>query len=70
MARQQPDPLPKRQPYHGRWRAVCRRLAERPEDLRPWERAFVADLPAFPRISTRQRYALRVIAERVLGDAG
>jgi hypothetical protein len=67
---QQPDPVPTREPYHGRWREVCRRLAERPEALRQWERAFVADLPEFPRISTRQRYALKVIAERVLKDAG
>jgi hypothetical protein len=67
---QQPDPLRKREPYHGRWREVCRRLAERPEDLRQWERAFVADLPEFQRISTRQRYTLKVIAERVLKGAG
>ena len=67
----QPSDLPpKREAYYGRWRDVCRRLAERPEDLWEWERLFVADLPAFPRISTRQRYALRVIALRVLGDAG
>ena len=67
---QQPEPSPKREPYHGRWRDVCRRLAEQPEALRPWERAFVADLPKFQRISTPQRYTLKVIALRVLGDEG
>jgi hypothetical protein len=59
----------KREPLFSTWRATCAELAKRPGDLRPWERSFVADLPAFPRISTKQRYVLGEIADRVLGRA-
>jgi hypothetical protein len=59
----------KREPGHGTWRRTCAELIQRPHDLRPWERKFVADLPAFPRISTKQRYILKEIADRVLGRA-
>jgi len=60
-------PVPvKREPLFSTWRATCAELAKRPGDLRAWERKFVADLPAFPRISTKQRYILGEIAERVL----
>lgn len=62
-----PQP-PKREPLFSTWRQTCAELAQRPGDLRPWERKFVADLPGFPRISTKQRYCLATIAERVLGD--
>lgn len=62
-----PSPV-KREPLHGTWRTTCAELAKRPNDLRPWERKFVADLPAFPRISTKQRYVLSEIAKRVLGE--
>lgn len=62
------------EPYHesqrGIWRETCRRLAERPERLRQWERGFVSDLPRFGRLSTKQRYALAEIARRVLGEGG
>jgi len=58
---------PKREPLHSTWRATCAELAMRPGDLRPWERKFVADLPQFPRISTKQRYCLKTISDRVLG---
>ena len=58
---------PKREPLHSTWRATCTELAKRPGDLRPWERKFVADLPQFPRVSTKQRYILAEIADRVLG---
>ena len=56
----------KREPLFSTWRATCAELIRRPSDLRPWERKFVADLPAFPRISTKQRYILSEIAGRVL----
>ena len=61
-----PQP-PKREPLFATWRTTCAELSQRPGDLRPWERKFVADLPAFPRISTKQRYVLKEIADRVLG---
>jgi hypothetical protein len=61
-----PQP-PKREPLLSTWRTTCAELSKRSGDLRPWERKFVADLPAFPRISTKQRYVLKEIADRVLG---
>jgi hypothetical protein len=60
-----PAPV-KREPLFSTWRTTCAELAQRPGDLRAWERKFVADLPGFPRISTRQRYVLKEIADRVL----
>lgn len=57
---------PKREPLYSTWRAACAELMKRAGDLRPWERRFVADLPSFPRISTKQRYILAEIADRVL----
>ena len=60
-------PLVHREPLQSKWRATCAELANRQADLRPWERKFVADLPNFPRISSKQRYVLAEIAERVLG---
>jgi len=57
----------RREPLYRTWRATCGELAKRPGDLLPWERKFVADLPNFPRISTKQRYVLNEIAQRVLG---
>ena len=61
----EPPPV-KREPLFSTWRATCAELARRPDDLRPWERKFVADLPNFLRISTKQRYILKEIADRVL----
>jgi hypothetical protein len=61
-----PAPV-KREPLFSTWRATCAELAKRPGDLRPWERKFVVDLPGFQRISTKQRYVLKEIADRVLG---
>jgi hypothetical protein len=55
-----------REPLRGRWRGVCAELQAKPGSLRPWERTFVADLPRFKRISTKQRYVLNEIASRVL----
>ena len=59
-----------REPLFSTWRTTCGELAKRPGDLRAWERKFVADLPAFPRISTKQRYVLSEIADRVLARGG
>jgi hypothetical protein len=55
-----------REPQYGIWRETCRRLMARPNDLRPWEVKFVSSMPAFPRISTKQRWILDEIARRVL----
>jgi hypothetical protein len=63
-----PQPVERRLPEMGTWRATCRRLLENPRELRAWERTFVADLPNFSRISVKQRYFLNEIARRVLGD--
>jgi hypothetical protein len=62
------QPPPKREPLLATWRTTCHRLQERPGYLRPWERKFVGDLPHFQRISTKQRYVLKEIADRVLGE--
>lgn len=59
-------PTPKREPERGTWRRTCRELQQRSGDLRQWEVKFVFDLPNFSRISTKQRYTLTCIAERVL----
>jgi hypothetical protein len=59
---------PRREPLQATWRKTCHRLQERPGYLRPWEKKFVADLPHFSRISTKQRYVLKEIADRVLGE--
>jgi hypothetical protein len=48
------------------WRTTCSELQKRAGELRPFERQFVADLPRFQRISTKQRYVLNEIASRVL----
>ena len=61
-------PPVKREPFIGTWRTTCAELAARRGLLRPWERKFVEDLPAFPRLSSKQRYVLKAIAERVLGS--
>ena len=60
-----PPPPAKREPA-ATWRSTCRELARRPGSLRVWERKFIRDLPAFPRISAKQRNILDEIAERVL----
>lgn len=57
----------KRVPELGTWCATCRALFERPGALRPWDRSFRADPPGFPHLSTKQRYVLTEIADRVLG---
>jgi hypothetical protein len=62
------QPPPKREPLHSTWRTTCHQLQERPGYLRPWEKRFVADLPHFSHISAKQRYVLKEIADRVLGE--
>jgi hypothetical protein len=57
-----------REPLLGTWRTTCAELMKRPGALRPWERSFVVDLPRFQRLSTKQRYCLKEIADRVLGE--
>jgi hypothetical protein len=49
------------------WRSTCRELQRHQGSLRTWERQFVAELPAFPRISPKQRAILDQISTRVLG---
>ena len=58
---------PHREPLIGTWRTTCAELASQPDNLRPWERQFVADLPKFRRLSAKQRYILNTISERVFG---
>lgn len=55
-----------REPLHS-WRRVCAELATQPDSLGPWEQSFVAGLPKFRRLSSKQREILQSIAERVLG---
>jgi hypothetical protein len=57
-----------REPLLGTWRATRAELQKRTGALRPWERGFVADLPRFQRLSVKQRYCLKEIANRVLGE--
>jgi hypothetical protein len=56
-----------REPLQSTWRTTCADLIERRSELRPWEQKFLAELPKFRRLSTKQRYVLSEIAERVLG---
>lgn len=63
-----PAPEEHREPLLGVWRQTCAELAKRPGDLRVWEKRFASDLPAFRRITSKQRYILASIADRVLGE--
>jgi len=65
-----PPPVEKPLPELGTWRQTVRECLARPGDLRPWEKAFLTDLPGFRRLSTKQRYCLKEIADRVLGRGG
>jgi hypothetical protein len=62
-------PREHKEPLQCVWRKTCADLLKHPDKLRPWERKFVADLPNFRRISSKQRYRLAEIAERVLGPS-
>ena len=48
-----------------RWRALVAWCLLRPEVLTAWERAFLAALPGFPRLSPRQAEILDGIAAKV-----
>lgn len=61
-----PPPIEKKLPELGTWRQTVRDCLARPGDLRPWERSFLTDLPDFRRLSAKQRYVLKEIADRVL----
>ena len=61
-----PAPIEKPLPDLGTWRATVARCLEHPGSLRPWEVSFLRDLPAFRRLSVKQRYCLKEIADRVL----
>lgn len=65
-----PPPVEKRLPELGTWRETVRQCLAGGGDLRPWERAFLADLPGFRRLTTKQRYVLKEIADRVLRRGG
>lgn len=61
-----PPPIEKRLPELGTWRVTCAEILKRPGSLRPWEVGFVRALPGFKRLSTKQRYILKEIADRAL----
>lgn len=61
-----PPPVEKRLPELGTWRQTVAACLARPGSIRPWEVGFLRDLPAFPRLSVKQRYILKEIAARVL----
>lgn len=61
-----PPPVEHRLPELGTWRATVRECLAHAGDLRPWERTFLTDLPKFRRLSVKQRYVLKEIANRVL----
>jgi len=61
-----PPPVEKPLPELGTWRATVADCLARPGSLRPWEAGFLRDLPGFRRLSVKQRYVLREIADRVL----
>jgi hypothetical protein len=61
-----PPPIEKKLPDLGTWRATVAECLARPGSLRPWEAKFLQDLPGFRRLSVKQRYVLKEIADRVL----
>jgi hypothetical protein len=62
----EPPAIEKALPELGTWRATVAECLARPDSLRPWEVGFLRDLPGFRRLSTKQRYTLKEIADRVL----
>jgi hypothetical protein len=62
-------PVPDRPvPERGTWRKTVAQLAQAPTLLYSWEKTFLTDLPKFRRLSTKQRYCLKTIADRILGE--
>ena len=62
----EPAPVEKKLPELGTWRQTVADCLARPGSLRVWEAGFLRDLPGFRRISVKQRYCLKTIADRVL----
>lgn len=62
----EPVLIKKTLPELGTWRVTVSRCLARSGSLRPWEISFLRDLPGFQRLSTKQRYVLKEIADRVL----
>ena len=62
----EPPAVQKTLPEIGTWRQTVARCLEHPGALRRWEIGFLRDLPSFHRLSTKQRYCLKEIADRVL----
>jgi hypothetical protein len=65
----EPPPIERKLPELGTWRQTVRECFARPGSLLPWELGFLRDLPAFRRLSVKQRYCRKEIADRVLGRA-
>ena len=61
-----PPPVEKKLPELGTWRATVAECLAQPGAIYPWEAGFLRDLPGFRRLSTKQRYCLKTIADRVL----
>jgi hypothetical protein len=64
-----PGPAIKQLPERGTWRATARACLAQQGSLRPWETGFLRDLAQFRRLSVKQRYLLKEIADRVLQRA-
>ena len=62
-----PQPVEKDIPLRGKWRQTCADCLAKPGSLKPWEVTFLRELPGFRRLSGKQRYILKEIADRVLG---
>jgi hypothetical protein len=62
-----PAPVERPLPEIGSWRSTVAECLSHPESLRKWEVGFLQDLRKFHRISVKQRYCLKEIADRVLG---
>ena len=65
----EPPPVAKQLPELGTWRETVNQCLAKPGSLRVWEPGFLRDLRGFRRLSVKQRYALKEIADRVLGRA-
>ena len=63
----EPPPIAKPLPELGTWRETVAQCLAKPGSLRAWEVEFLRDLRGFRRLSVKQRYVLKEIADRVLG---
>jgi hypothetical protein len=64
-----PPAIERALPELGTWRQTVAECLAQPGSLRRWEIGFLRDLPGFRRLSTKQRYVLKEIADRVLRRA-